>query len=66
MDKISTAVPEPTLTKSEWRERQRKLSFAEKIAVLEKLRERDALIAKVGLRHKRSGSRQGGPQSTSD
>ena len=40
------------LSKSEWRDRQLKLSFAEKIAILEKMRERDALIAKAGLRRK--------------
>jgi hypothetical protein len=52
MDEISTTVPRPVLTKAAWRERQRNLSFAEKIAVLEKMRRRDALIAQVGLRRK--------------
>jgi hypothetical protein len=50
MGEIPTTLPRPILTKSDWRERQRKLSFAEKIAILEKMRRRDALIAKAGLR----------------
>jgi hypothetical protein len=47
---IPTKILRPAVTKSEWRERQRKLTFAEKVAVLEKLRRRDALIAQAGLR----------------
>jgi len=41
------------LTKSAWRDRQRNLSFAEKIAILEKMRRRDQLIATAGLRKAR-------------
>ncbi len=52
MDEVSTALPRPAVTKADWRERQRNLSFAEKIAILEKMRERDAAIAKAGLRGK--------------
>jgi hypothetical protein len=37
-------------TKAQWRDQQRKLSFTEKIAILEKLRDRGSLIAKSGLR----------------
>jgi len=40
------------LTKSEWRQRQRNLSFTEKIAILERMRRRDQLIAQAGLRRK--------------
>jgi hypothetical protein len=50
MEEIPTTTPHAGLTKAEWRERQRNLSFAEKIAILEKMRQRDALIAKAGLR----------------
>jgi hypothetical protein len=52
MGEVSTAIPKPVATKADWRERQRNLSFAEKIAILERMRERDALIAKAGLRGK--------------
>jgi hypothetical protein len=38
------------MTKAEWREQQRNLSFTEKIAILEKLRERSLTIASAGLR----------------
>jgi hypothetical protein len=38
------------MTKAERRTQQRNLSFTEKIAVLEELRERDAAIAQAGLR----------------
>jgi hypothetical protein len=40
------------MTKADWRERQRNLSFAEKIAILEKMRNRDAAVARAGLRGK--------------
>jgi hypothetical protein len=59
MDKIPTAIPGPGLTKSEWRERQRRLPFAEKIAILEKMRHRDRLIAQAGLRRKPPGTAAG-------
>jgi len=49
------------LSKAEWRERQRNLPFAERIAILEKMRRRDALIAKAGLRRPRPESDAGSP-----
>jgi hypothetical protein len=57
MGEVPTPLPKPVvtkpiLTKEDWRERQRNLSFAEKIAILEKMRERDALIAAAALRRK--------------
>jgi len=53
MDEVSTTLSRPILSKAEWRERRRNLPFAEKIAILEKMRRRDALIAKAGLRRPR-------------
>jgi hypothetical protein len=40
--------------KREFRTKLAALSFTEKIAILEKLRERDAAIAAAGLRQKKS------------
>ncbi len=51
-EKIPKPISRPIVTKADWRERQSNVSFAEKIAILEKMRERDAVIAKAGLRGK--------------
>jgi hypothetical protein len=50
MDEITTIGTRPILTKADWRDRRRKLSFAQKILLLEKMRRCDALIARVGSR----------------
>jgi hypothetical protein len=48
---VQEPVPvEAMMTKAEWREQQRNLSFTEKFAVLEKLRERSIAIGLCGLR----------------
>jgi hypothetical protein len=51
MERVQTKVPDrPVMTKAEWREQQRNLTFTEKIVILERLRERSRVIASAGLR----------------
>jgi hypothetical protein len=52
------------MTKSEWREQQRKLPFEEKLRILEDLRRRDLEIRKSSLAQAAPGPSSRQPQKT--